>query len=150
MYGRSLLAQGPVLLFDISVYFAIIYLTRQPTGRCTLPVPVKSYHEIAVLIFLREQNGYFLWCRFRIATIRLAVARIIINSSYVLISISSFRSDSERIESCRLFGCPGKYIILLSTPSTEPGTYNLTNNFDWHIIYLTREPMTRWSLVAGK
>ena len=48
---------------------------------------------------------------FRMAMIKLAVVRIIINSSYVLIRHHPFPQDSERDGSTSP-GCPGKYIIL--------------------------------------
>ena len=66
-----------------------MYLTRQSVGECTSPVPakIKLTKKIVVLDFTRAQDGYFLFFIFRMATISDAVVRIIINSSYVLISI---------------------------------------------------------------
>ena len=43
------------------------------------------------------QDGYFLFFKFRIATIKRAVVKAIINSSYVLIIINPFPQDSERV-----------------------------------------------------
>ena len=48
---------------------------------------ISSYIKVVVLTFCREQDGYFLFFIFRMATINDTVVRIIINSSYVLISI---------------------------------------------------------------
>ena len=44
-----------------------------------------------------EQDGYFLFFMFRIATIRRPAVSIIMNSSYVLIIINPFPQDSERV-----------------------------------------------------
>ena len=70
--------------------------------------------EIAVY-FSQEQDGYFLYVKFRIATISKAVLTIKLSSSYVLIIITTFRKDSESGESTSP-GCPGKYIILFRSP----------------------------------
>lgn len=85
----------------------IICLTKQPTSSCALPVPVKIIdYGNSRLFFTRGQGGYFLLTYLSIATIKLAVARMTINVSYVLISMSPFRKNSERAMSrhCRLFG----------------------------------------------
>ena len=50
---------------------------------------------MAVLTFTREQDGYFLCVRFRMATINKATLTIELNSSYVLIIITAFRKVSE-------------------------------------------------------
>lgn len=61
-------------------------------------------------IFTRDRNGYFLFFRFRIATTSDANVRMIINSSYVLISIIlSTRLGTDRGPPV---GCLGKHIIL--------------------------------------
>ena len=67
----------------------IIYLTRQSEGECTSPDPAKltTNYESSRPNFTRAQDGYFLFFIFRMATINDAVVKIIINSSYVLISI---------------------------------------------------------------
>ena len=65
-------------------------LNKQSEGECTSPDPAKiiySYKSSRFLNFTRAQDGYFLFFIFRIATIKDAVVKIIINSSYVLISI---------------------------------------------------------------
>ena len=64
-------------------------LNKQSEGECTSPDPAKNYcsTKVAVSNFLRVQDCYFLFFIFRIATIKDAVVKIIINSSYVLISI---------------------------------------------------------------
>ena len=64
-----------------SFYWLIMYLTRQPEGRCGLPVPVKIKAKIIVLFFLREQGGYFLCVYVRIATISNATEVINCNFS---------------------------------------------------------------------
>ncbi len=46
--------------------------------------------RIVVLNFCRSRDDYFLWVKFRIATIKEANAKMIINSSYVLISATPF------------------------------------------------------------
>ena len=46
--------------------------------------------RIVVLNFCRSRDDYFLWVKFRIDTIKEANARMIINSSYVLISATPF------------------------------------------------------------
>ena len=98
--------------------FAIMYLTGQPEGECRSPDPAKvntKLSEIAVPKLWREQDGYFLCVKFRIATISKAVLTIKLSSSYVLIIITTFRKDSESGESTSP-GCPGKYIILFGCP----------------------------------
>ena len=55
---------------------------------------------MAVQNFARCWDGYFLYDRFRIATIKLATAMIIMSSSYVLISITlpvRLRSDDKHV-----------------------------------------------------
>ena len=64
-----------------------------------------------VVYFSQEQDGYFLCVKFRIDTISKAVLTIKLNSSYVLIIITTFRKDSESGESTSP-SCPGKYIIV--------------------------------------
>ena len=58
-----------------------------------------------------RSRAAYLFFRFRIATIKLAVARITMNSSYVLISII-FPVKTQDGWHARPPGCPGKYIIL--------------------------------------
>ena len=67
------------------------------------------------------------------------------NSSYVLIRHLPFPQDSERLESCRLFGCLGKYVIVMVRYC-----FYLTYAYVIAIIYLTREPKARWFLAVGK
>ena len=55
----------------------------------------KTILEIAVPKLCREQDGYFLCVRFRMATISKATLTIKLNSSYVLIIITAFRKVSE-------------------------------------------------------
>ena len=55
----------------------------------------KTILEIAVPKLWREQDGYFLCVRFRMATISKATLTIKLNSSYVLIIITAFRKVSE-------------------------------------------------------
>ena len=45
------------------------------------------------LFFTREQGGYFLWVKFRIDTSKLHAVKIIMNSSYVLISIPPVKNQ---------------------------------------------------------
>ena len=66
--------------------------------------------EIAVH-FSQEQDGYFLFFMFRIAMITLTVVRIIMNSSYVLIIITTLRKVLGLGESTSP-SSPGKHIIL--------------------------------------
>ena len=56
-----------------------------------------SVIRIAVPKLWREQDGYFLFFRFRIATTSDAKVSRIMNSSYVLIIITTFRRISERV-----------------------------------------------------
>ena len=60
----------------------------------------------------------------RIATISKAMLTIKLNSSYVLIIITTFRKVLGLSESTSP-GCPVKYIILFGIPRVEPGTYNV-------------------------
>ena len=48
-----------------------------------------------VVYFSQEQDGYFLFFRFRIATISSATVKITMSSSYVLIIITTFRQDAR-------------------------------------------------------
>ena len=103
---------------------AIIYLTGQPEGECRSPDPAKvntKLSEIAVPKLWREQDGYFLCVKFRIAIISKAVLTIKLSSSYVLIIITTFRKDSESGESTSP-GCPGKYVILFEHPGGSENT----------------------------
>ena len=74
----------------------IIYLSEQPEGEC-------SHLSRWIIIsnsrldHTSEQDGYFLCAKFRIATIKLAVANNTMNSSYVLIIITSFCQISEKV-----------------------------------------------------
>ena len=79
-------------------------------------------------------------CRFSIDTIRPATARIIINSSYVLISIlllSSLRTENRS----RSAGCLDKYIILCcvlqiqirKNGQKKPGNIDFRASFVWSI-----------------
>jgi hypothetical protein len=69
-------------------------LIKTASREVKAPRPGKISEEI-VAYFSKEQGGYFLFLIFKIATIRLATASIIINSSYVVISILPFQ-DSGR------------------------------------------------------
>ena len=75
----------------------IIYLTRELEGECRSPDPAKFHNwlRIAVPKLWREQDGYFLFFRFRIATISKATLTIRLNSSYVLIIITTLRKVSD-------------------------------------------------------
>ena len=74
----------------------IIYLSEQPEGEC-------SHLSRWIIIsnsrldHTSEQDGYFLCAKFRIAMIKLAVANNTMNSSYVLIIITSFCQISEKV-----------------------------------------------------
>ncbi len=59
----------------------------------------------------QEQDGYFLFFKLRTAQINKPMVSITINSSYVLIIITTFQQDSERDESTSS-GCPDKHIML--------------------------------------
>lgn len=50
-----------------------------------------------VVYFYQEQDGYFLFFRFRMATINKAMLTIRLNSSYVLIRHHSFPQDTDRV-----------------------------------------------------
>jgi hypothetical protein len=73
-------------LFDIYAIFAIIYLTRQPTGRCRLPVPA-NYSNFSKPPIRPRNRAAYLFYKFRIATTSKANVSKICISSYVLISI---------------------------------------------------------------
>ena len=55
------------------------------------------------------------------AMISMAMPKMIWNSSYVLIIITTFRKDSESGESTSP-GCPGKYVILFEHPGGSENT----------------------------
>ena len=74
---------------------AIIYLTRQPKGTETSR-PGKISVYISKLPILPKIRAAYLFFRLRIATMSNATVKITMNSSYVLISISPFRQDSDR------------------------------------------------------
>ena len=85
-----------------------------------------------VLNFTREQDGYFLFFISRISIITSTVVSMIMNSSYVLISIIlsvRLRADEKHVP-----GYPVKYVIL----------FDFVIYFA--IIYLTRQPSDRLSL----
>ena len=57
-------------------------LTRQPEGECRSPDLAKMFWlRIAVHDFAEMRDGYFLFFRFRIETIKLETAMIIMNPS---------------------------------------------------------------------
>lgn len=58
-----------------------------------------------------EQDGYFLFVKLRIATISSAIVKITMNSSYVLIMITSLHQDLGMGESTSP-GCPEKHIYI--------------------------------------
>ncbi len=62
-------------------------------------------------LLCQEQDGYFLFFMLRIATISSATVKITMNSSYVLIIITSSVRMLGTGESTSP-GCPGKQIIL--------------------------------------
>jgi len=108
---KSVRWQQAKISFDILRKHDIIYLARQPEGSWYLPIPVKLIKRNSrPLYFSRVQGGYFLFFTFRIATIKRPTVKIIINSSYVLISIPPSARLGMGI--CRLSGCHAKYIIV--------------------------------------
>lgn len=96
-------------------------ITRQPVGERSSPDPAKVFNYEMAVYFCKEQDGYFLCVKFRIDTISKAVLTIKLNSSYVLIIITTFRKDSESGESTSP-GCPGKYVILFEHPGGSENT----------------------------
>ena len=110
MWGRFLLVTGPLFTFDNFRIFGIIYLTRQPGDRLSLSV-LANYNNFSKSPIRPRSRAAYLFFRFRIATIKLAVARITMNSSYVLISIILPVKTQDGWHA-RPPGCPGKYIIL--------------------------------------
>ncbi len=79
---------------DISV---IICLTREPEGERTSPDPALYYAKSNSRLLFQSQDGYFLFFRFKIATISNPIVSIICNSSYVLIMITSPERFSVRV-----------------------------------------------------
>ena len=75
--------------------------------------------EIAVPKLCREQDGYFLFFIFRIATINPADANITMNSSYVLL-IVRFSAKLGTDEST-FSGCLGKHTIFLQIHYSNVG-----------------------------
>lgn len=70
-----------------------------------------NYNNFSKSPIRPRSRAAYLFFRFRIATIKLAVARITMNSSYVLISIILPVKTQDGWHA-RPPGCPGKYIIL--------------------------------------
>ena len=100
---------------DISVYFAIIYLTRQ-LERWLQPIRSGKIYNLVTKVVAnldQRQGGYFLFFIFRMDTIKLATAMIIINSSYVLIITTPSVRPPDRVEA-RPPSCLGKYIIFFN------------------------------------
>lgn len=107
---------------DISVYFAIIYLTRQ-LERWLQPIRSGKIYNLVTKVVAnldQRQGGYFLFFIFRMDTIKPATAIIIINSSYVLIITTPSVRPPDRVEA-RPPSCLGKYIIFLLAPRPDPG-----------------------------
>ena len=89
-----------------------IYLTREPEGECKSPDPAKISKLLRNSCQLpQEQDGYFLFFMFRIATISNATLTIRLSFSYVLIIITTLRKVLGLGESTSP-GPLGKYIIL--------------------------------------
>ena len=65
-------------------------LTREPEGECRSPDPAKIIQVKIAVSLAKEQDGYFLFFKFRIATIKSPMVKITMNSSYVLIIITTF------------------------------------------------------------
>ena len=57
--GRPGAGNTGTVFIDILAYFVIIYLARQPEGRCKLPVPVDYITEITVLFFTGSRTVIF-------------------------------------------------------------------------------------------
>ena len=114
----------------------IICLTGQPEGECKSPDPAKIYNKTIKnsRLLCQEQDGYFLFFRFRIAIIKSPIVNITINSSYVLIIITTFRKTSDWVRArppaarLNILCCHGavvfrfeivaiKYALRLSLPS---------------------------------
>lgn len=89
----------------------IICLTGELEGECESPDPAKIIQVKIAVYFSQEQDGYFLFFRFRIATIRSPIVKSTINSSYVLIIPTTFRLGLGLGESTSP-GSPIKHIIL--------------------------------------
>ena len=91
--------------------YNILNKTASKGGQGSPPWWISFKLRNSCLLFSREQGGYFLCVRFRIATISMATPKMIWNSSYVLISIPSCARLRTGNRS-RPTGCPGKYMIL--------------------------------------
>lgn len=74
------------------------------------PTRRNSFKLKIAVILAKEQDGYFLFFKFRIATIRSPIVKSTINSSYVLIIPTTFRLGLGLGESTSP-GSPGKHII---------------------------------------
>ena len=118
IYSRAVpVGAGAVL--DFLGTFAIMYLTRQPIGRCKLPDPANiTVYKVSRPIRPRYRAAYLCF-KFRIATTSRANVSKICISSYVLISISPFHKTGSGTSTP--LGCLGKYIILLWMPQSCPG-----------------------------
>ena len=117
-------------LKNLHIYH-IICLTGQPEGERESPAPAQVNTAIrnSHPTFTREQDGYFLFFRFRIATIRRPVVSIIMNSSYVLISFPpSARLGTGESTSP---GCPGKHIILSGCGCCRSGRRGVVIDHDF-------------------
>lgn len=110
---------GAGAVLDFLGTFAIMYLTRQPIGRCKLPDPANiTVYKVSRPIRPRYRAAYLCF-KFRIATTSRANVSKICISSYVLISISPFHKTGSGTSTP--LGCLGKYIILLWMPRSCPG-----------------------------
>ena len=103
-------------LFIFDKFLFLDYnILNKTTGKdgCTPSAPgrYKSLVTKSSRYLDQRQGGYFLFFILRMATIKFAVAMMIINSSYVLIITTPFVSPPKQVEAA-LPSCLGKYTLL--------------------------------------